>query len=533
MKIQKLKLKNLRGFHDEVSIKFDNLTAFVGKNDAGKSTILEALDIFLNDIRSVNTIGHSDFNINIKNKSGTEWKEEEISIAVCFSDIPKSIIIDSTGKTSLMTKYLLNKEGELEIVKKHKDVLKSSVRAYVPPEVFIRVFHPIASLCEDQIQNKTSELRKIINLHDIPCDKLSNDDEMLSAISKYFDNDLQSDFTEIEITTKPIWKILQTYLPLYSLFQADRKNTDGDREVQDPLKEAVKEILSDNTIQQKLNEVATTVETKLNDVANRTLAKLREMDPAIAKTLQPVTQPFESLNWQDVFKNVSIASDENIPINKRGSGIKRLILLSFFRAEVERRQQKTNLPNVIYAIEEPEISQHTANQKKLIKALSQLAETAGVQVIITTHSPTVVKSLNFTNIRIVSKDNKGSRKVINTPPQVLPYPSLNEVNYIAFSEISEEYHDELYGYITEHEWLEEYEKTQEITKREYKRKSNNKKTNKIITENHVLTRIIRDQIHHPENKYNSYHFTEDELRYSIEEMRKFIQAQNSQTDQQE
>jgi len=38
----------------------------------------------------------------------------------------------------------------------------------------------------------------------------------------------------------------------------------------------------------------------------------------------------------------------------------------------------------------------------------------------------------------------------------LPFPSLNEVNYLAFSEISEGYHDELYGYLEEQGWLNEY-----------------------------------------------------------------------------
>ncbi|WP_104760547.1 AAA family ATPase [Helicobacter cetorum] len=45
MKISSLSLKNFRSFK-EVSINFDNLTTFVGKNDRGKSSILEALDIF-------------------------------------------------------------------------------------------------------------------------------------------------------------------------------------------------------------------------------------------------------------------------------------------------------------------------------------------------------------------------------------------------------------------------------------------------------------------------------------------------------
>lgn len=47
MKIHSLKLKNFRGYKDELFISFGDLTAFVGRNDVGKSTILEALDIFL------------------------------------------------------------------------------------------------------------------------------------------------------------------------------------------------------------------------------------------------------------------------------------------------------------------------------------------------------------------------------------------------------------------------------------------------------------------------------------------------------
>ena len=529
MKIQKLKLKNFRGYRDEMEIKFDNFTAFVGKNDIGKSTILEALDIFFNDTDAINKIDKTDLNVDARNCAE---KDQEISIAVCFSDLPEQIVIDATNKTNLKAEYLLNKDGELEIVKKYKNGSSSA-------KVFIRAMHPTNPSCNNLMQMKDANLRSIIASNNIDCDNKSVNAVMRSAIWQYFDNKegLQLDTTEIEVATKggdtkSIWEKLQTYLPLYSLFQSDRKNTDGDSEVQDPLKEAVKEILSDNNLQQKLNEVAATVEEKLKDVANRTLAKLSEMDPDIAKTLQPVIPPAESLKWQDVFRNVSIASDENIPINKRGSGVKRLILLNFFRAEVERRQDNTNAANVIYAIEEPETSQHSENQKKLIKALSQLAETNGVQVIITTHSPTIVKKLDFANIRIVSKDNEGARKIIDNPQQILPYRSLNEVNYIAFSEISEEYHDELYGHIKEQKWLDDYEKTQEKTRRKYKRESNNKNKG-VVTENNILSKIIRDQIHHPENKYNSYHFTEDELRYSIEEMRKFIQAQYSKTDQQE
>tara|TARA_B100000809_G_scaffold178239_1_gene175824 strand:- start:8152 stop:8319 length:168 start_codon:yes stop_codon:yes gene_type:complete len=55
------------------------------------------------------------------------------------------------------------------------------------------------------------------------------------------------------------------------------------------------------------------------------------MNPEIANSLTPIIPSPESLKWIDFFKSVSITGDEDIPINKRGSGVKRLILLNFFR----------------------------------------------------------------------------------------------------------------------------------------------------------------------------------------------------------
>ena len=48
MKLKRLILENFRGYYGRTEIDFDDLTAFIGKNDVGKSTILEALDIFFN-----------------------------------------------------------------------------------------------------------------------------------------------------------------------------------------------------------------------------------------------------------------------------------------------------------------------------------------------------------------------------------------------------------------------------------------------------------------------------------------------------
>lgn len=128
---------------------------------------------------------------------------------------------------------------------------------------------------------------------------------MRAAIWSHHSENL--DLTEIEIDvtkgeTKSIWDKLENYLPLYTLFQSDRKNSDGDNEVQDPLNEAVRQIMNDGQIQETLAGVAELVEGKLQEVAGLTLEKLREMNPEIADSLNPVIPSSDSLKWNDVFK---------------------------------------------------------------------------------------------------------------------------------------------------------------------------------------------------------------------------------------
>ena len=48
MKLDKLKLRNFRSYSQETEIEVADLNVIIGKNDVGKSSILEALDIFFN-----------------------------------------------------------------------------------------------------------------------------------------------------------------------------------------------------------------------------------------------------------------------------------------------------------------------------------------------------------------------------------------------------------------------------------------------------------------------------------------------------
>lgn len=502
MKIKKIRLSNFRCYKEEITVDLNDLNVFVGKNDIGKSTILEALDIFFNENKGIIKIDKDDVNKQLKDEGNTE-----IRISVVFEDLPESLTIDSTNPTSLVDEYLLQSDGSLEIIKKYPNAGKE--------KVFIKANHPTNTNCSNLLFKKNAQLKKLLG-DNIECEDKTKNAVIRKAIWSYYSDDLQLDEIEIELAkedAKNTWEQLKNYMPLYSLFQSDRKNSDGDSEIQNPMKFAVQEILKDEELRTTLNNVAVGVEAKLKDVAGKTLEKLNEMNPEIANSLTPVIPTAESLKWVDVFKSVSITGDEDIPINKRGSGVKRLILLNFFRAEAERRQQDKNVPDIIYAIEEPETSQHPSHQRKLIEAFFELSKTDNTQIILTTHSPSIVKLLKFEYIKLI-KDDDGL-KIVNVEQANLPYPSLNEVNYLAFDESNEEYHNELYGYIESKQLLNDYKsgKTPILYKKEFRGKTSETQI--------IQSEYIRHQIHHPENTQNS-RFTNDKLQESIGEMRTFI-----------
>jgi putative ATP-dependent endonuclease of the OLD family len=95
---------------------------------------------------------------------------------------------------------------------------------------------------------------------------------------------------------------------------------------------------------------------------------------------------------------------------KRGSRVRRMVLVSFFKAEAERRLESSNRRSIIYAIEEPETSQHPNNQRILIDFFKSLTSEPGCQVLLTTHSPGLASELPAESIRFIHK-HKGSPSI--------------------------------------------------------------------------------------------------------------------------
>lgn len=126
--------------------------------------------------------------------------------------------------------------------------------------------------------------------------------------------------------------------------------------------------------------------------------------------------------------------------------------------------------------------------------------------------------LKFDDLRLIAVNEAGDKYITPIQSGLLVYPSMNEVNYTAFGEVTEEYHDELYGFIDGQGWLADYENGK--VQIPYTRLRQNGTTH---AEQRTVTHYIRDVMHHPENTNNAK-YTYQMLQQSVADMRSYIET---------
>ena len=397
--LARLHIKNFRGYRD-ATIAFDEkMNVIIGRNDIGKSTVLEALEIFFNNEQVKIDVGD-------KNIKSNDSEKIEISCSFRIDDDAK-IIIDSAVPIDLGEEYLLNDNNELEI-NKVWDCSKKTIGAK-DLKIFIKAKYPVLE-CGTLVGEKLSSLKSILKgcvskeIYD-EVDKTKSSEVRKAIYLSQVNADTSFVINDIDVTAdgmKDIWKSLQGSLPLYFLFKSDRLNSDKDSEVQTPMKVVTKSVIAD--LQEEIDSIINTVREKVEFIGKETLQKLSDLDPEIASRLSPEIHT-KSL---DTIFSFDLISDDGIPLNKRGSGVRRLILLSYFRAEAEKSIKDSHNQSVIYAIEEPETAQHPNYQRMIMESLLELANDKKHQIIVTTHNPEVAKLVDLNQLIFIYRDNDGN-----------------------------------------------------------------------------------------------------------------------------
>ncbi len=108
------------------------------------------------------------------------------------------------------------------------------------------------------------------------------------------------------------------------------------------------------------------------------------------------------------------------PLEAMGTGAQRAFLMSILELYADTTSWPMTSP-ILITLEEPEAGLHPAAQRQVAQALARLNDVTGVQVVITTHSPTVIHAAPARSVRLVQ-----AREKDREPRIVLP-ESLQEV----------------------------------------------------------------------------------------------------------
>ena len=398
MKLIGLKIKNFRAYKDENFIEFDKkFTSIIGKNDVGKSTIFDVLDIFFGNKKPE----ISDLNV--------KADEKVIEFTCTFSELPTPIKIDDTAETELSEEYLLNEEGNLEIKKIYRCTDKT---VSTSPEIYIVANYPSIELIPFLHTKNQSQLKEYVQEKGISVSDLRANHILRKSIWGSVD-DLKLKKTNLKIEdfetkSKRIYSKIEEEMPLFFAFRSDREMTDADAEAKDPMQIAVAE--AQQQFENEIKDIENKIQAKVESVAVLALQKLQEIDPKLANQLNPVLKTKPS--WKFDYR---IEDERGVALNKRGSGTRRLVLLNFFRAQAEKKGDELR-KGIIYAIEEPETSQHPKNQKMIIDALVGLTTDPNRQIMITTHSAELLKNIETSfadGIRFLQSNTDDTRDIIS------------------------------------------------------------------------------------------------------------------------
>lgn len=480
MFIKSIEIENFKGFHGNHEIDFNipdgitegsGLNIFVGENNAGKSTIFEALD-FIKDSTKKNIS-------ELVNKSVPAIALNNLSIEVTYTGNITNVINTHVQENKIQSflNHVFNDAGK-ECFK-----VKRSWDSNAPDDV------------------------KKINFWNNG--NYSNPAGIDAPFKKFYDNNFiwadtnpsdESKFGSSTLCGSLLKEIALGHVntPEYQTFQASYHS-----------------LFNDPTSQLRLK--ISQIESKVQNVFSSQFG------------VANISFSFEELQIENFFKTASVIINDgvSVPMNEKGHGMQRAVALSLLQVYADITANAANAPvsKPFYLfIDEPEICLHPTGQKKLLDALMVISKTK--QVFVTTHSPFILSSPSLINtgLFIFKKDNNMNNiSKANTTPMFPWSPSWGEISYRAYNLPTVDLHNELYGH------LQEKNGKYRLNDFEQWLNQNGIASNKLWTKEQngialqptpqTLQTFIRNHIHHPENvTMQSQKYTEAELKQSIDEM---------------
>lgn len=222
------------------------------------------------------------------------------------------------------------------------------------------------------------------------------------------------------------------------------------------------------------------------------------------------------------------------PVGGKGTGMQRAIALGIIQlyAKSSALLEESNPTPLILMLDEPETWLHPTAQLKLGDALSAIGEHE--QVFIITHSPYLIRKFDAQDHLLTVLTGQGADRRIDPSTKFGLFgggePTWGEINYRAFGICSNDFHNELFGHI---QWHIEQQKSNGSFASE--KEIDDFLVQKGLARTKVWTRsaktsdsrtlavYIRNSIHHPENTLNAS-VSAQELEVSTRELVGIVEA---------
>lgn len=473
MKLKSIEIHNFRSLRtlkiNIEEIKKSFTYCLLGINESGKSNILKAIDFY--DSQTINF--PNDFYDNSKPVSVEFFYElDDETLKIVLKEInEKYPIPDDVLKKIKINTVKIKREsyidGSIDIINTlDKDLIFANY-----------------TFRDNSIQNKMLEVEETFS----------------------FNNFLNTEINEVfwKYSHKIIsWRSTPEYLILDSIDLL--KFGENPQEVSVPLLNCFKLIgIEEDKIKEQVNRLNTP------NVIHNLQSKLGETVTKHIKNVwpeHPVSIRFQIDNQKITF----LVEDDNVShnvktIEQRSDGFKQFIS---FLLTLSIENANKELEDTILLIDEPEVHLHPPAQINLLKELVKITSTNNNNIVFfATHSNYMIDKVNLHRSYIVEKINNEQTEIKKSVEKSTTY---SEVNFEVFGICTNDYHNELYGY------LEDVDKSKldGLTKNKNWTNAKTNHTGKVS-----LATYIRHTIHHPENTENKK-FTENDLKKSINTLRK-------------
>ena len=423
MLIQNIHVKNFRSILDE-SLPCDSLTALVGRNGSGKSSFLSALQLFYSPTARV-----------LSEDFYAEDVTQNIEIAVTYS----SLNAEAKG---LFSTYINNER--LTVVRVFSDPQSGKSGTYHGMHLQNPDFVPIRNAGPAlAMRNKYNEIRGTEEYCSLP--SITSQDAVRSALADWETQNpeqcipLRDDGQFFGFT-----QVGNGDLGRYTKFIHIPAVRDATEDATEKRGSSVTEMMdlvvrSALAKREDVKDFKHRTQNQYREILNPTnLTELNSLARDLSQTLQSyVPDARILLQWSEL-SDISIPmpqaevrlieDDYGSRVERTGHGLQRAFIITMLQhldairyvepapgdgsSEEIPSGAATNsfqLPNLVLAIEEPELHQHPSRQRHLASVLLNLATGAipgvaeSTQVIYATHSPLFVGLDRFDQIRVLRK----------------------------------------------------------------------------------------------------------------------------------